>query len=156
GRADLWRVRDRPEDRSGGRPPSVRDRRAGGLRRDRAAGPALPGADQRRREITRELVRGSRRRAGRCVAGAAGARREWASANVSEFVGWVKPTDSLGGLNRPTEDPASTTGRVKVREALRESVHHQGDSPRQERRNDEGQHSERSATNRAGNGRGPE
>jgi hypothetical protein len=73
----------------------VRDGRAGGLRRNGAAGPAVPGVDQRRREIAGELVRRARRGAGRCIAGAAGAGREWACANISEFVGWVKPTDSI-------------------------------------------------------------
>ena len=63
-------------DRPGGRAPAVRDRRAGGLRRDGAAGPAVPGPDQRRREVAGELVRGARRGAGRRVGGAAGADRE--------------------------------------------------------------------------------
>ncbi len=82
-------------ERPGGRALAVRDRRAGGLRRDGAAGPAVPGADQRRREVAGELVRGARRGAGRRVGGAAAGIREWTCANISEFVGWVKPTDSI-------------------------------------------------------------
>ena len=66
---------DRPDDRPGGRAPAVRDRRAGGLRRDGAAGPAVPGPDQRRREAAGELVRGARRGAGRRAGGAAGTDR---------------------------------------------------------------------------------
>ncbi len=46
GRADLRRLRDRPEEWPGRRPLAVRDRRAGGLRRDGAAGPAVPRSDQ--------------------------------------------------------------------------------------------------------------
>ena len=74
-RADLRRLRDRPDDRAGGRALAVRDRRAGGLRRDGAAGPAVPGPDQRRREVAGELVHGARRGAGRRAGGAAGAGR---------------------------------------------------------------------------------
>ena len=47
GRADLRRLRDRPDVRAGGRALAFRDRRTRSLRGDRAAGPALPGADQR-------------------------------------------------------------------------------------------------------------
>ena len=50
GGADLRRVRGRPGQRPGGGAVAVRYRRAGDLRRDGAAGPALAGADQRRRE----------------------------------------------------------------------------------------------------------
>ena len=54
---------------------AVRDRRAGGLRRDGAAGPAVPGPDQRRRQVAGELVRGARRGAGRRAGAAAGTGR---------------------------------------------------------------------------------
>ena len=70
-RADLRRLRDRPEERSGGRAAAVRDRRAGGLRRDGAAGPAVPGPDQRRRKFAGELLRGPQCGAGRHVRRAA-------------------------------------------------------------------------------------
>ena len=48
-RADLRRLRGRPGQRPDGGPVAVRHRRAGDLRRDGAAGPAVAGADQRRR-----------------------------------------------------------------------------------------------------------
>ena len=103
-RADLRRLRDRPDDRAGGRALAVRDRRAGGLRRDGAAGPAVPGADQRRREVAGELVRGARRGAGRRAGGAAGAGR----------------TDPWrGGVGRERECAARG-----VREGVRKAVHH--------------------------------
>ncbi len=46
-RTDVRRLRDRPEEWSGGRLAAVRHRRAGGLRRDGAAGPAVSRPDQR-------------------------------------------------------------------------------------------------------------
>jgi hypothetical protein len=110
-----WRLRDRPAEWPGDRALAVRDRHAGGLRRDRAAGETVPGADQRRREVAGELVRGARRGAGRCVAGAAAGIREWTFANISEFVGWVKPTDSIQ--------------RPKKRSRNRERARHRGTSP---------------------------
>ena len=73
--------------------------------RDGAAGPAVPGPDQRRREIAGELVRGARRGAGRRAGVAAGAGR----------------TDPRrGGVGRERECAARS-----VRDGVREVVHHQ-------------------------------
>src|SRR5262249_573244 len=44
----------------GSRAALLRDRRPGGLRRDRSARETVPGADQGRREVAEELVRGAR------------------------------------------------------------------------------------------------
>ena len=78
-----------------------------GLRRHGAAGPAVPRPDQRRRHVAGELVRGARCGAGRHDGGAAGAGRTGP---------WC---DEVGG------EWECAACRDRVREGVREVVHHQ-------------------------------
>ncbi len=130
------RLRDRPDHRAGGGDIAVRDRRTGVLRRDGASGTQVSGTDQRRRETAGELVRGVRRGAGRCVAGAAGSCR-------------TEPW--RGGVGRERETAArafvKTSGILFINQVSFKT---------RERRNHVSQLSHGSGEGRAGNGRVPE
>jgi hypothetical protein len=67
----VWEYVDVPAAAAKLDPPGKHDC-AGDIRRDGPAGPAVPGADQRRRHAARELVRGAERGTGRSAGGAAG------------------------------------------------------------------------------------